>query len=282
MSLPGTAPSSQQAPVPLRSPSFPATRQHEYAPINPSQLREAHSCSSSPEDVMSRPYARSDSEDGPLPEHHLHAIDEGAAAASSKLSTSSKRSDKGKGRERASSDSDTVPNARTRLLNHANWDRESGCGKDDCAHGTFSPRPNTLRSYGSTQSSFSLSGFGGRYSGALGGGSNNSMGPTHADVRDSFANSGLGGDRGKKMSTTEWLAKQHGIKNRRLMYVAEILTSIVRFCRRLRTPLQLQFLRSPPAADKGHEIGTWHTTFQSSTGCHSINGNTFVATSSRP
>ncbi|EON69209.1 hypothetical protein W97_08468 [Coniosporium apollinis CBS 100218] len=220
MNLPGTAPSSQQAPVPPRSPSFPATRQHEYAPINPSQLREAHSFSSPPEDVMSRPHVRPDSEDGPLPEHHLHAIDEGAAAASSRLSTSSKRSDKGKGRERASSDTDTVPNARTRLLNHANWDRESGCGKDDCAHGTFSPRPNTLRSYGSTQSSFSLSGFGGRYSGALGGGPNNSMDPTHADVGDSFADSDLGGDRGKQMSTTEWLAKQHGIKNRRLMYLA--------------------------------------------------------------
>lgn len=46
------------------------------------------------------------------------------------------------------------PNPRTRLLlDQDEWDRASGCGSEHCAHGTFSPRPESRRSYGSVASS---------------------------------------------------------------------------------------------------------------------------------
>ncbi len=58
------------------------------------------------------------------------------------------------------------PDARTRLLSN-DWDRASGCGAETCNHGTFSPRPDTHRSYGSTFSADLRDRFGGRFGGSL-------------------------------------------------------------------------------------------------------------------
>jgi hypothetical protein len=107
--------------------------------------------------------------------------------------------------------------ARTRLLNHQNWDAASGCGDPNCSHGAMSPRPGTHRSYGSFASD---GGFGGRYPGGIAQQSGEAADATHALLGDSFADGVLGGGSGPKMSTTRYLANLHGIKNQRLMYLA--------------------------------------------------------------
>ncbi|KAF2502959.1 hypothetical protein BU16DRAFT_25303 [Lophium mytilinum] len=109
---------------------------------------------------------------------------------------------------------------RSRLLSHKHWDQASGCGSEHCNHGTFSPRPGTVRSYGSIGSDVSHEGFGGRYPGGLGTAPGEHADVTHALLGDTVADGVLGGGRGKKMSTTRYLAKRHGIKSEKRMYLA--------------------------------------------------------------
>jgi hypothetical protein len=112
-------------------------------------------------------------------------------------------------------------NARTRLLDHDHWDAASGCGSENCAHGTFSPRPlsprqGSYRSYGSFDSSaISQRGLGGTYVGGNIDGED--VDPTHSLLGDAIADGVLGGGHGPKMSTTDWLAKKHGVRSRRMM-----------------------------------------------------------------
>jgi hypothetical protein len=106
-------------------------------------------------------------------------------------------------------------NARTRLLE--DYYRGAACGSRNCNHGTFSPR---LRS---NQNSIS-SGHdpGGRY----GDGTGEDGGAADRSSRllgDSLADTIFGGPRrDKKMSTTQWLAIKHGIKNQRLLSVLNV------------------------------------------------------------
>jgi hypothetical protein len=114
-------------------------------------------------------------------------------------------------------------NPRTRLLGDEHWDAASGCGSENCGHGTFSPRPLSPRqdsysSYGSFDYSSSLSQreLGGPYPGSIGADGENSD-PTNALLGDAISDGVLGGGHGNKMSTTKWLAKKHGVRSRRLM-----------------------------------------------------------------
>ena len=103
-------------------------------------------------------------------------------------------------------------NARTRLLE--DYHKGAACGSRNCNHGTFSPR---LRS--SQNSISSGNDQGGRYTGGLGqdGGAADQ---SNRLLGDSFADTIFGGlRRDKKMSTTQWLALKHGIKNPRLLLV---------------------------------------------------------------
>lgn len=118
----------------------------------------------------------------------------------------------------ATLDTGLTPDVRTRLLSHKNWDRASGCGSENCAHGTFSPRPSTQRSYGSFASQHERDSFGGRYPESLGE-DEISADVAHGLLGDRTADGLLGG-QGKKMSTTRYLARKHGIKNERTMCVA--------------------------------------------------------------
>jgi hypothetical protein len=112
-------------------------------------------------------------------------------------------------------------NARTRLLGDEHWDAASGCGSENCAHGTFSPRPLSPRqgsymSYGSFDSSaVSQRGFGGTYEGGNIDGED--VDPTHSLLGDAIADGVLGGGHGPKMSTTDYLAKKNGVRSRRMM-----------------------------------------------------------------
>lgn len=110
--------------------------------------------------------------------------------------------------------------AHTRLLNHQNWDDASGCGDENCNHGTMSPRPFTARSYGSFNSTM---GFGGHYPGSIDARVEGPADATHALLGDTVADIITGGDGDNdsvKMNTTGYLARKHGIKSKRMMYLA--------------------------------------------------------------
>lgn len=119
------------------------------------------------------------------------------------------------------------PNARTALLNEANKynisTHHTHCGEDNCSHGNFSPRPRYVRGYGSfaTQSEFSQDGYGGRYPEGLGNGVGQSGDNAHGVLGDAVTDGLMGARDGNKMSTTQWLARRHGVKNSRIMYVGQ-------------------------------------------------------------
>ena len=100
-------------------------------------------------------------------------------------------------------DGQSESKSRRRVLNQENWDQESGCGSANCNHGTYSDRPDVPRT--SMYGNFPGSGEPGGYYSNSGDAAVNST----AEVLD---------DR-RKMSTTMWLAKTHGIHNTRLMCV---------------------------------------------------------------
>jgi hypothetical protein len=104
------------------------------------------------------------------------------------------------------------PDARTRLLE--DYHRGAACGSRNCNHGTFSPR---LRSYQNSISSgndpVGRYGSGIEGDGGAADGSSRLFGDTLSDT--------IFGEqrRDKNMSTTQWLALKHGVKNRRLLLV---------------------------------------------------------------
>jgi hypothetical protein len=106
------------------------------------------------------------------------------------------------------------PSVRTRLLNQQNWDAGSCCGSENCNHGTMSPRPWSIRSYGTTDSIPSRAGFGGPYPGAAGEPDGSAEGLLGDTVGAALLTRN---GKGKKMSTTKYLAKKHGIKNQKMM-----------------------------------------------------------------
>ncbi|KAI7351992.1 hypothetical protein KC354_g12189 [Hortaea werneckii] len=98
------------------------------------------------------------------------------------------------------------------------------CGDEGCSHGSFSPRPRLVRGYGSfatydtAASAESTGGYGGPYN-APGGASG--IDGVQGAVGDAMTD-GLLGQPSKK-STTHHLAKQHGVKNTRWMYLSYYL-----------------------------------------------------------
>lgn len=94
------------------------------------------------------------------------------------------------------------------------------CGDEGCSHGSFSPRPRLVRGYGSfatydtAASAESTGGYGGPYNAPAGASGIDSVQGTVGDAMTD----GLLGQPSKK-STTHHLAKQHGVKNTRWMYV---------------------------------------------------------------
>ena len=115
--------------------------------------------------------------------------------------------------------------AHTKLLE--SYDHGPGCGSKSCNHGTFSPRPMTHNSVRSWDSRLS---FGGRYGEDIGDGDGGGSSNTRGIFGDAIVNGLFGaGNKGKKMSTTQWLAKTHGVKNPRRMYVEISFNFVVAF-----------------------------------------------------
>ncbi|KAI7559853.1 hypothetical protein KC317_g10100, partial [Hortaea werneckii] len=98
------------------------------------------------------------------------------------------------------------------------------CGDEGCSHGSFSPRPRLVRGYGSfatyntAASAESTGGYGGPYNAPAGA---SGIDGVQGAVGDAMTD-GLLGQPSKK-STTHHLAKQHGVKNTRWMYLSYYL-----------------------------------------------------------
>lgn len=195
-----------------------ASIHNPHAPATPSGLRTVHvpsDRSSSPEDTMrtmpSRSHDPQASSSSSAP-HNLDLSSDAIVPAPDNASAHA-NSEYAPPRHRAGIiETDLETDVRTRLLNHSNWDAASGCGREDCNHGTMSPRPlspqGSHRSYGSINTGI----FGGVYNGG-------EPDATHALLGDAVAEGVLGGSKGQK-STTRYLAERHGIKHKRMMYLA--------------------------------------------------------------
>lgn len=222
-SSPSQGPSSTGASARSSRQSSISTQQH--LPAVPSGLRQAHMPPSSPEDHQHEPQANGHAPeveaDGIHPFTHDYALHPDTSPAEGQA---------------AIDEPNPSPDARTRLLDEErkyNIPKTHNCGEGEgCTHGAFSPRPRYSRGYGSfatygtARSEDSREGYGGPY---------------NADRRDDgqregrtyrgdFIEGALGdavtdgllGKPGKK-STTHWLAKRHGVRHERIMYVTHTL-----------------------------------------------------------
>lgn len=188
-------------------------RREHHAPLNPSSLRRSVVASTSPDTATARhgnaQGKRPSMEDTGKEEIDIQPNSAGRAEAEVDGSEQLAEPPQWQGNE---------PSARTRLLGDDRWDAGAACGYENCAHGTYSPRALSTRqgsfmSYGSFDSS--PKGFGGTYHGGNIDGED--VDPAHSLLGDAIADGLMGGGHGPKMSTTNWLAKKHGIRSRRMM-----------------------------------------------------------------
>lgn len=233
MPMPMAMPSNPQSASSSRTPPLRVASQ-AHIPQVPSQLRESH-FPSSPDasrsssglsmPVSAAPTAgdnnnnnNNNNDDGDdnvnnaLHQDHLPALEsdglhptnpEQASIASNVSAT----------RVSATVETSFIPTIRTRLLGQRQWDRSSGPASDSCDHGG---RPHLVRNYGSvaTLSSYdSRDGFGGPLPDDP---SSGTVSP-HGLLGDAITDGLLGGP-GHHESTTQWLARRHGVKHDRAMY----------------------------------------------------------------
>lgn len=212
-------PSNNTTPRPShasRNASVASTRSQHHAPSVSSGLRQSHTPSSLPsspaagngDDISTQDHVGSTAEEEP------HFVQSGIQPVPSHMFPES-NGDYGLD-ARGDFRLPFSPGSRTRLLDHDNWDTATGCDDSVCGHGLYSPRSGSphrhQRGYGSIASEGSRNDFGGPASGA------DDM--LHTAFGDTVADGLLGG-RGGKMSTTKYLARRHGIRHSRAMYVQQ-------------------------------------------------------------
>jgi hypothetical protein len=192
-----------------RTPSTASqSRVRQHAPTGPSHLRETYEPPPTP---LDRRQSASETSFSPgaypvkVDDSGIEPLNEGSSTADDPRSA-------------MGIEEQPDEDARTHLLHQHPYDY-TAAHEGDCNHGTFSPRPGTRNTQTSFDSSHSRHRFGGRYPGELGKGVAGSSSNTHGLIGDAFADGILGPGDGKKMSTTQWLAKRHGVKNTRLMSV---------------------------------------------------------------
>lgn len=184
-------------PSPSRNP--PAARStHQHAPTTPSQLRESHYPSGSPEASTHTDFGTSSAKSGAqVPASPAHSSPTSAQPLTPL--------------------DESEPNLRTHLLSPRDGER-SPARPQEMSPPTRSPRPETARSYGSFNSEIFRDGFGGRYPGDD---TANTPEAAQSLLGESVTDGLLGGQG--KASTTSWLAERHGIRNKRMMYATNIL-----------------------------------------------------------
>ena len=156
----------------------------------------------------------------------------------------------------------------------------NNCASGDCEHGTLSPRPRAaLESWNHSVAGGKDDTFGGKFDSRGGDIVHNLLGDAVADglIGETAGRGDPDDDSGiKRMSTTEWLARRHGIKRRRTMYVHSIsgqarpLASVQASANHGR--------RVSREADTDCLAGISHTTFRSCNGYSNTSGHTFKET----
>lgn len=182
-----------------------------HAPLTPSRLWQSHEPGTSPEDRRINSPPGSTEQATYSPRAHTVDIDEdGAHPTVTSYASSTRDSAETEIQGGIDEPSDHDIDAHTKLLEVYN--QGPGGGAKSYKHGTFSPRPGIHRREYS---------FGGSYNGSIrdgvGESSNRSYGVFENKVIAGLFGAGKGG--GRQMSTTQWLAKTHGVKNPRAMYV---------------------------------------------------------------
>jgi hypothetical protein len=206
-----------------RNSSGASNHQHAHAPATPSGLRRVHvpsERSSSPEETMhtvsSRDHEAQASSSSPA--NDLEFSTDGIQPMPDQASTHPNNENAPPLHQGGIIEVGLETDSRTRLLTHKNWDASSGCGREDCNHGTMSPRPWSHASHKSYYGTINTETFGGRYPGSVDPDTGEPADEAHALLGDAVVDGVLGGN-GQK-STTSYLAERHGVKHKRMMYLA--------------------------------------------------------------
>ena len=123
---------------------------------------------------------------------------------------------------------DAVVSARKKVLDGyyrvAGSSNCNNCESGECEHGTLSPRaPSTPRSWDGPTTATGSGSYGGKFDSQGGDMMHSILGDAVADglIGERTGRADHDEDGGiNKMSTTEWLARKHGINRKRTMYVA--------------------------------------------------------------
>ncbi|RMY81310.1 hypothetical protein D0864_06584 [Hortaea werneckii] len=186
-----------------------------HRPTIPSGLRYSHMPPSSPEDQRHLPVT-----EGVAVEQHgipPHAQD--YASVNGDVGNSSGQSAAGEASNANGNQPGQTEETATFHIPHLH-----NCGDEGCSHGSFSPRPRLVRGFGSfatyntAASAESTGGYGGPYNAPAGA---SGIDGVQGAVGDAMTDGLLG--QPSKRSTTHHLAKQHGVKNTRWMYLSYYL-----------------------------------------------------------
>lgn len=201
------AASSKHTPNHSRTPSNRSQESHNYAPIHPSGLREAHTLSQSPEDRLKLSRSESEAAVNTSNASQVMQSNEGTWSAileANIITRSPDRDDEdegllaqaGKGIQRAATETSALLRKPVELVSEYVHEGE-------CNHGTFSPRP--LSRTGSTMSYISSGKWAAGARGVFGG------------VVD--GTQGGGGTGNKRLSSNARFAQEHGIRTSKKMYL---------------------------------------------------------------
>ena len=235
---PESATASSPRPIQSRNLSVPA---QQHLPTAPSALRQAELPPPSPDDRFHRP--RHEDHDAHRAAHgpdiadierdgiHPHVHDFAAAGAEASDARVSGEID----------EPVEAPTVRSRLLEYRHrYLLPHNCGQYNCNHGAFSPRPRYRKTYDSISSSFtgrhaeddthsmqSYDEYGGMTPAEPADGDGGSY--QTAFLQRSLGDAVTDGLLGKpsKKSKTHWLARRHGVKSERWMYVGICTNSLL-------------------------------------------------------
>ncbi|KAF2233600.1 hypothetical protein EV356DRAFT_533601 [Viridothelium virens] len=192
---------------PDASVTSPSTIQH--APVTPSKLRTLHYPGSSPEESSAPRDINESSENGADNETgtHVQTSEHDPQKRSPQASVTSPTRPQRHSRE------PSEPNVRTRLLSHKSSEQQNNYGTEQSQR---SSRPHSPKSYGSSTSITSQNGFGGiRAAQTLA----DDQDAIHHTLGDAVTDGLLGGQRKNKPTPTHYLAKRHGVKHSRMIYL---------------------------------------------------------------
>ncbi|KAI9693245.1 MAG: hypothetical protein M1822_005241 [Bathelium mastoideum] len=181
----------------------------QHAPATPSKLRTPHYPGSSPEDSMiardENSAPKKATEDGSGTQNPSTADDEHRRSFQASFTSPTRP----QGRSREPSE----PSVRTRLLGNKKTEQQASYGTEQNPRNS---RPQSRKSHGSSTSVTSLNGFGGiQTSHTLA----DERDAVHDTLGEAVTDGLLGGQRNRKPTATHYLAKRHGIKHSRMIYL---------------------------------------------------------------